>query len=259
MSDFFNKFSRVDYIFGDDYFVKGGGDFALELIQNLTSYVEVVDSIKQNSSFYSKYEILEGDRPDQVSQKLYGTPNYHWTFYIMNDNVRASGWPLTNNELEKKYKRDFPHQFIQTTDDLTGVFTVGQIVVGSQSGASGKCLKRYLDNGVLIIDTQSSYTVEEVANNVTQAELKASQFTGLPGKITVQATGNEFNAPYYYIDGSKNRVDIDPSVGAGALLTPVTFADFYTEQNNALKLINVIRPDAINEIVNTYFQALGTA
>mgnify|MGYP001372679124 CR=1 FL=1 len=96
MSDFFNKFSRVDYIFGDDYFVKGGGDFALELIQNLTSYVEVVDSIKQNSSFYSKYQILEGDRPDQVSQKLYGTPNYHWTFYIMNDNIRASGWPLTN-------------------------------------------------------------------------------------------------------------------------------------------------------------------
>lgn len=259
MSDYFSKFSRVDYIFGDDYFTKGGGDLALELMQNLTSYVEVVDSIKQNASFYSKYEILEGDRPDQVSQKLYGTPNYHWTFYIMNDNVRASGWPLTNNELEKKYKRDFPHQFIETRGDLTSVYTVGQIVVGAQSGTAGRCLKRYLDNGVIIIDTTTSYIAGETINNVTAAELQSGQRTGLPASVTVAATGNEFNAPYYYIDGSKNRVDIDPAVGPGALLTPVTFADFYTEQNNALKLINVIRPDAINEIVNTYFQALGTA
>ena len=259
MSDYFNKFSRVDYIFGDEYFAKGGGDTALELMQNLTSYVEVIDSVKQNASFYSKYQILEGDRPDQVSQKIYGTPNYHWTFYIMNDNLRASGWPLTNNELERKYKRDFPHQFIQTTSDLTSVFTVDQIVVGSQSGTAGRCLRRYLDNGVLIVNTTSSYTAGETVNNVTAAELKTGQRTGLPESATVVATGDEYNAPYYYIDASKNRVDIDPSVGPGAQLTPITFADYYIEQNDALKLINVIRPDAINEIVNTYFQALGTA
>ena len=124
---------------------------------------------------------------------------------------------------------------------------------------SYRCLKRYLDNGVIIIDTTSSYKAGETINNVTSAELQSGQRTGLPASVTVASTGNEFNAPYFYIDGSKNRVDIDPSVGPGALLTPVTFADHYIEQNNDLKLINVIRPDAINEIVNTYFQALGTA
>lgn len=251
MSDYFNKFNRVDYIFGDEYFKAGGGDAALELIQDLTSYVEVIDSIKQNASFYSKYTILERDRPDQLSQKIYGTPNYHWTFYILNDDLRASGWPLSNDELERKYKRDFPHQFIETRADLTGVFKVGQQVVGTNSGASGECIRRNLDLGVLIIDTKQTFTQGETVNSVS--------YDGNPGSAVAAATGFEYNAPYYYIDGSKKRVDIDPAVGPGALLTPVTYADYYIEQNNDLKVINVIRPDVINEVVNTYFQALGTS
>tara|TARA_B100000085_G_scaffold21135_1_gene17922 strand:+ start:1595 stop:2356 length:762 start_codon:yes stop_codon:yes gene_type:complete len=248
---YFKNFNYVDYFFGDDFFRKGGGDAVAELMHDLSSYVQIIDRIKQNASFYSKYTILEGDRPDQVSQKLYGTPAYHWTFYIMNDNVRTQGWPLTNNELEKKYKRDFPHQYVEVRADLNGIFKVGQQVVGSNSGASGKIIRRNLDLGVIIVDTGTStrkFTKGEEVNSIS--------YDGQPGTATAIATGDEYNAPYYYASGSE-RVDIDPQVGPGAQLTEVTYADYYVAQNNELKIINVLRPDSVIEIVNTYFQALG--
>ena len=119
------------------------------------------------------------------------------------------------------------------------------------SGGSGECIRRNLDLGILIIDTKQTFTQGETVNSVS--------YDGNPGSAVAAATGFEYNAPYYYIDGSKKRVDIDPAVGPGALLTPVTYADYYIEQNNDLKVINVIRPDVINEVVNTYFQALGTS
>lgn len=103
----------------------------------------------------------------------------------------------------------------------------------------------------MIIDAgTTTFQKNETVNNVS--------FDGVPGSAFVNATGHEYNAPYFYRSGTE-RVDIDPAVGPGAQLTEVTFADYYIEQNNELKIINVIRPESINEIVNTYFQALGTA
>ena len=82
---YFTNFRQVDYTYGDDFIKRGGGDLYFELTQDLTAYVDVIDELKNLAPFYRKYYILENDRPDQVSQKIYGTPAYHWTFYIMND------------------------------------------------------------------------------------------------------------------------------------------------------------------------------
>lgn len=245
---YFKNFNYIDYLYGDDFFRKGGGDAVVELTQDLTSYVEVIDTVKQNASFYSKYTILDGDRPDQVSQKIYGTPAYHWTFYIMNDNVREQGWPLTNAEIEKKFKRDYPHQYIETRQNLNGIFIPGQRVVGSNSGASGTIVRRNLDLGIVIIDTDDTFTQGEQVSSIS--------YDGLNGNATAAAVGYEYNAPYYYELGGV-RTDIDPQVGPGAQLTEVTYADYYIQRNNDLKVINVLRPESITEIVNTYFQALG--
>ena len=42
-------------------------------------------------SAYRYFEISNGERPDIVSQRLYNTPNYHWTFFILNDKPAQTG------------------------------------------------------------------------------------------------------------------------------------------------------------------------
>ena len=66
----------------------------------------VVDQVKENSSFYKNYYIRDGERPDNVSHRLYENPRLHWTFYLMNDHIREQGWPLTQRSIVEKVKED---------------------------------------------------------------------------------------------------------------------------------------------------------
>ena len=245
--EYFRNFNRVDYVFGDDFEKVGGSDATFELFQNLTAYVDIIDEIKQNNAFYQTYTIQEPDRPDVVSQLIYGTPAYHWTFYILNDGIRKYGWPLSYPQLDAKIKRDFPHKYVETRDDLTSIFIPGQRAVGSNSGTSGVVLRRNLDLGTLIIDAQGSYVTGETIGNTS--------YTGITQLAVVAETDYEYNAPHHYEDAAGNWVDIDPAVGNPGQYVEVTNYDHYYKQNEELKTIKVIRPSVIDRIVSAYFQA----
>jgi hypothetical protein len=55
------------------------------------------------------YEIVDGERPDVVSSKLYGTPDYHWTFFILNEELKngLKSWPKTYDEFKKYIQRKY--------------------------------------------------------------------------------------------------------------------------------------------------------
>ena len=44
--------------------------------QNLTSYVDLIDDIKDEVSLYETYYVRDGDRPDQLSLKFYNTTDF---------------------------------------------------------------------------------------------------------------------------------------------------------------------------------------
>lgn len=88
---YFKSFPRVFYKFGDEQ--------TSDVFENLSVYSDMVDQIRDKVSLYEDYYILPGERPDQVSQKLYDTPEYHWTFYLMNQKLREQGWPLSSANL----------------------------------------------------------------------------------------------------------------------------------------------------------------
>ena len=162
MSRFFQNFNKVDYVFGDEFNTKGALELTLELFQDITAYVNFIDELKDLAPYYSKYYVLDNDRPDQVSHKIYGTTDYHWTFYLMNDNIRRQGWPLSMRALDAKVKRDFPHKFVRSHADLTGIMIPGQRAFASNSAAGGKILRRNLDLGEIIIESDRDFTVATI-------------------------------------------------------------------------------------------------
>lgn len=244
---YFRDYPRTAYIFGDQL-EQGGVQVTSDIFQDISLYTEVIDQVKDNVSFYSKYYIQENDRPDQVSYKLYGTTIYHWTFYFMNDHLRKQGWPLTLQQLEKQVKRDFPHRGFTSRADLTDHFLPGQVVRGLRSGATGTVLRRYLDLGVIIGDFNKSFQVGETVASVASGDRTLSS--------NVQASYPEYLAPHHYENASGETVDIDPFLGPGALLTEVTNYDRYVKHNDQLKEIIVIKPDLIQEVVSAFRKAI---
>lgn len=138
---------------------KFGNETKPVFFPELNAYVDILDQLKVDQSFYEDYTILSGDRPDIVSNKLYNNPDYYWTFYMLNDHLRESGWPVNREKLRDRVKERYPHRTVTTKDDFTTKpydFPVGKVVTGSESGTVGKIIRRIPELGQLIIDTTNT-------------------------------------------------------------------------------------------------------
>ena len=238
--NYFKNFGFAEYKFGDNA--------DIDLSQDLTKYVDLIDQIRNNISFTENYNILSGDRPDVVSHKLYGTMDYYWTFYLMNEHVRLSGWPLNNDEILDQVKSKYPNRVLTTTSEIGALFPVGQVIEGQSSSAIGEIVKRNLDLGQLFVKlTQgTSFTAGETISYIDTSA------TGSPTR-TLSITGEteQYNAVHHYEDNGV-QVDIDPFSGPGVSLTPITYRDRLESRNDALKEIVVIRPSEITTIVSEF-------
>ena len=69
----------------------------------------MVEKFADNLYSYQKVDILNGERPDNLSQRLYGTPDYYWTFFIANDDLKSglSSWPKSDSELSQHTTNQF--------------------------------------------------------------------------------------------------------------------------------------------------------
>lgn len=153
---YFKKFNKIFYNFGDNE--------SPALFQNISQYVDLIDQIKTNISFFQDYTIISGERPDTTSFRLYDTPEYYWTFFLLNDKLRESGWPIHREDVRHSAEEYYPHRVVVTKDDIATEpfdFPVGRVVTGTISGTVGTIIKRNLDLGQLIIDTTNTVTSEE--------------------------------------------------------------------------------------------------
>lgn len=91
---FFKQFPEVKYSIENDGILSD--------MKDLYRYVDVVERSSANVMAYKIVETLDGERPDNLSQRLYGTPDYYWTFFITNDNLKdgIEAWPKAQNEVQ---------------------------------------------------------------------------------------------------------------------------------------------------------------
>jgi hypothetical protein len=98
-------------------------------VKNLFRRVKLLDWLQDKATLFSKYQIEEGERPDIVAQKLYGSADYDWVVLLTAGiiNVRDQ-WPLSNRDLyvyaENKY----------TTQNLSNIHHYETIEVKDSKG-----------------------------------------------------------------------------------------------------------------------------
>ena len=246
---YFQRFPFVEYNFGDNE--------ANTIFPNITAYIDIIDQLKNEVAFYEKYTILDGDRPDVVSQKLYGTPDYHWTFFFMNDGLRESGWPLPERDMRELVKKRYPHRTVTTESTIAANFLPGSFITGKTSGTTGRVVERNLDLGQIVI--ASDQNAAGLNNNFGQTEQIVAGTTAEEQAINTAnliSESQQFNAPLYYKNSSGDIVDIDPYNQTTSGLIPTTIMEDNIEFNDKLKDIIVIKPSSILAVVSNYFKLL---
>ena len=236
---YFKSFPKELYQFAN-------GDKAI--MQNLSVYVDIVDQMKENAAFYQNYYIQDGDRPDNVSHRLYKNSKLHWTFFIMNDSIRERGWPLSKSSIVEKCKKDLPNITLETRDDID-MFLKGIVVQGSISGATGTVVRTDTSLGQVIIELtdESNFVVDDVISDV---ESNVSQ---TPTVLGVQL---EYLSAHHYTDEEGEFIDYRTKEGWNDSALKMTNLDYYQQQNEELRQIRVIKPSSVNLISSMFNKAV---
>ena len=79
-----------------------------------------------------QYQLLDGERPDHLSQRLYGTPIYHWTFLLLNPQIKNiwDDWPMAFNQLIEYCTNKYQYLAADTDVSLNNKFIIGETVQG---------------------------------------------------------------------------------------------------------------------------------
>lgn len=195
---YFLNFPLTYYSFGDNE--------SPVLFQNLSAYIDLVDQLEDQVSFYEWETILDGDRPDILSHKLYNTPDYYWTFFLLNPKLRESGWPLSEQTINKVIRQNYPHWSVTTANDFSkSNFYAGQYVQGTVSGTTGTIIETNLELGQLTIDTKG-YKYKVSDDVLLQIKIEAEtlkkfiDLTDVPGWLSE-----------YSVDSVSTVFDQDPN------------------------------------------------
>ena len=78
-------------------------------IVDLFRHVDVNDVLADNVTSYLKTIVRDGERPDNLSQRVYGTPDYYWTFFIVNESLKngLDDWPKSYAAIEKEFQNEY--------------------------------------------------------------------------------------------------------------------------------------------------------
>jgi hypothetical protein len=85
---FFRYFPQLSYEIGD---VKVD-------LTNITAHVLIKERLQQNIRTFYDYVVQDGERPDTVAAKLYGSVNHTWIVLLLNNIFSLFDWPLGHDE-----------------------------------------------------------------------------------------------------------------------------------------------------------------
>lgn len=229
---YFANFPKIVY----DFDLTNGVDY--RIVTDVTRNVRLRKQILENISLYDYYDIAEGETPEIISEKIYGTPYYHWVIMLVNQRYDyVNDFPLTQLELDthidKKYgnKKYHVHDYkvdgfikegvnIITLRDSNldgggiGMMAVGKVLVSVENGYEARIDDILVESDNTTVQVEVSLRTGKflqdelvtVLNENTYAEVVSST---VPGQYTTTS-----NYDYEFaLNESKRRIKIvDPKL-----------------------------------------------
>jgi len=155
------------------YDIAGDGNY--KLITDILRRFKVRNRIQEDTVMFDKYEVTDGEKPEDVSMKFYGTPYHHWVILSMNNiKDRFYEWPLSvvdfQTYIAEKYTNpDGIHHYeitqssgVSSSLDNSHLIEVNSDTSGASSVSNREYEERLQDNKRLIKILRPEYLSEFV-------------------------------------------------------------------------------------------------
>lgn len=264
---FFKQFPKLKYDFD-----RNG---VLQNVVNIYKSVRPLKSFEDNINTYTFYDVKNGERPDIISQRLYGTPRFYWTFFIINDYLHdgLAAWPMSQEKLQeymtKEYdgivittnpiiERDTDQSITDHRNSLAGRFTLGETITGVTSEATGILHKKDLDLNQIVLKNVTGTFIGDGLN--TSELIKGGTSNDNVGTYQVF---KYIDAPHYYYETGDvekrvqtNAVFVEGGIQSGQL-SFVTNRAYLEEVNELRSKIKVVDPRYIRQFADEFEDMLN--
>jgi len=99
---FFQDFPLITYL----YNINGKNE--LRVVNDITMNIRIKKQVLSNITLYEDYDIIDGDTPERIADKIYGDPNLNWVIMLTNDKFsNINDFPMSNTVLEKYIEKKY--------------------------------------------------------------------------------------------------------------------------------------------------------
>ena len=145
-------------------------------VKNLFKRTKISEQIFNDLTFFTKYQVVTDERPDNVAFKVYGDSNLDWMVLLANNIINVQQeWPLEHNSyydyLIGKYGSDAALQNIHHYETQEIKNSVGKVVVPKGLEVPSTFSITFFDTGLRVEQTVSTNIVTEITNQVYEDRL----------------------------------------------------------------------------------------
>ncbi len=111
MSSYFKDFPQ--YLYDFNY---GNNKTKTKVVVDITRNIRFKQEVLSNIALYDEYDIVDGETPEMISEKFYGTPEYHWVIMMANEKYDyRKDFPLIEPILQKHIAQTY-NPVLRSTD-----------------------------------------------------------------------------------------------------------------------------------------------
>lgn len=256
---YFDNFPRVFY----DFPINEDGSNKLVVVSDITRNVRFKKEFIERLNVYELYRMRDGETIEQVSEKLYGSPNYHWILMILNERYDyIEDFSLTTPALDAMIQRKYGNRKddVKMYADFDGLVTNGKFAVKMENTENnvgdflldkikvGQVIKRKTSIGdyLAVVD---SFSGDYINVSMQNGELKL---------------GDEVSVYKYY--DNEQGVFTEELVGEtkilecnlGTGLSKISNYEYETIVNETKRIIKVLPSSYLSQIVNEFEALIGS-
>ena len=140
-------------------------------VKNLFKRTKISEQVFSDLTFFTKYQVITDERPDNVAFKVYGDSNLDWMVLLANNIINVQQeWPLAPQSyytyLIGKYGSDAALQNIHHYETREIKNSVGKVIVPKGLEVTSTFNITYFDTGLGVQQTVTTEIVTEITNQV---------------------------------------------------------------------------------------------
>lgn len=238
---YFSNFPKLVY----DFDLGSNTDY--RVVTDITRNVRIRKYVLENISLFDYYDVAEGETPEIISEKVYGTPYYHWVIMLVNQRYDyINDFPLSQQELDTLVRKKYTDEKMYSINQYrkNGVIVEGVNVitlVNSNSLPGGGSAAGYAVGD--IVTNQLGYLgrIDQIISTALDTgTYKVSLREG------AYNSGDLVSGVYETLYGTVSSMSIPQEY------TTISNYDYEFQVNESKRRIKIVDPRLINKVIKEF-------